>query len=687
MFFLTHFHTKKLSRVLLALFFLALVLLPLAPIGVERAYADVFGIGAAAGDAVTNAINSLLSDAAYVVLTVMGWLVGAAGLALEFVVNTTIIGMHKLAEPLLRRDGAIGIAWQAIRNLANALFIFIILYIAISTILKANTHAMHQMLGRLIIAALLINFSLFFSKAIIDASNVLAVGFYNRYERPGGGPVSLAKAIVNPLQIVTIYQTPVDATEAGDFRQALSGAQLLTVLIVGSIFLLITALVLFVIAVLLAVRFALLMLLMAFSPIGFVGMIVPGLSSWGKQWWNTLLNQAFFAPVFFILMYLVVSIVNSPGYLNAILGEPPPGTRLDFSAALVSGAEGSMRLVFSFIIVIVLVLAALAIAKKMASQGSYGVTNWATRVAGGATLGTAAWLGRRGVGRVAHRIAESDKMKDMAAKSRFGGMRLVQTGLKGVAGSSFDVRGVAPKIGGVDLGRAGGKGGYAETFKKQVKAREEYAKGLGEGQVADQRRQEAAETEYQESTAALDEARRQATAPMATQAERDAAAQAVQNATLRQSAAYQERERARTSTISRQEAYAQTSQGGLWNTMLMKRRVARTAGERIGRAATAARLRREVPEMRIRRRRLEDDRRGAVRAGNTAEVTRLDALIQQLEADIERARSSEHAEVIARLEEQRGGGAAAGGAARGGGATSGGGAAGGGAAGGGGTTT
>ncbi|MDP3734815.1 MAG: hypothetical protein Q8R39_00075 [bacterium] len=676
MFFFTHFLIRKRSRTLLVLFLLALILLPLSPIGVERAEAAACIAGP---DCLVLDTNSVLGDATYVVLTAVGWLLGAAGYTLDFVVQNTIVGMQKMVAPLLATGGGITVAWETIRNLANALFIFVILYIAISTILKANTHAMHQMLGRLIIAALLINFSLFFSKAIIDASNVLAIGFYTRYVKPDKvTQVSLSQAIMNPLKIVTIYTPPTDETQAEAFRKSLGSGQMITVMIVGSIFILITALVLFVIAVLLAVRFALLVLLMAFSPIGFVGFIVPGLSSWGKQWWHTLINQAFFAPVFFILMYVVIQIINSPGYFSGLLGNQPPGANLTLSAAGTGGFEDSMNLVMSFVVVIVMVLAALAIAKKMASQGSYGVTNWATKFAGGATLGTAAWLGRRGVGRVAHRIAESDTMKDMAAKSRFGGMRLVQTGLKGVAGSSFDVRGVAPKIGGVDLGQAGGKGGYAETFKKQVKAREEYAKGLGEGTVVDPERVRAAREEARAARVSLEGMQRQASGPLSTQADRDAAHQAA----LRSYAADEALERAtRERTISRQEAYAQTSQGGLWNTMLMKRRVARTAGTRIGKAAAIARSKKELPQINVDIQRTNAKLRSADPAARPALEAELKALYERRE----QARSSEHAEVIARLDEQRG--AAAGGAGGGAAPASGGAPAGGGAAGGGGGTT
>jgi hypothetical protein len=64
--------------------------------------------------------------------------------------------------------------WGVIRDIANVMFIFILLYIAIRHILQMGSSNTKRLLTSLIIAALLINFSLFFSKVIIDAGNIFS---------------------------------------------------------------------------------------------------------------------------------------------------------------------------------------------------------------------------------------------------------------------------------------------------------------------------------------------------------------------------------------------------------------------------------------------------------------------------------------------------------------------------------
>lgn len=73
-------------------------------------------------------------------------------------------------------------AWVIVRDLSNIFFIFILLYIAFQTILGLGGHGggPKKMIAQVIIMALLINFSMFFTKIIIDSSNILALVFYNR---------------------------------------------------------------------------------------------------------------------------------------------------------------------------------------------------------------------------------------------------------------------------------------------------------------------------------------------------------------------------------------------------------------------------------------------------------------------------------------------------------------------------
>ncbi len=69
--------------------------------------------------------------------------------------------------------------WTTARDLANMAFLFILLYIAFKIIFSAETGDTIHMLALVIVVALLVNFSFFFTRLAIDAGNILSIQFYN----------------------------------------------------------------------------------------------------------------------------------------------------------------------------------------------------------------------------------------------------------------------------------------------------------------------------------------------------------------------------------------------------------------------------------------------------------------------------------------------------------------------------
>jgi hypothetical protein len=74
-------------------------------------------------------------------------------------------------------QGFVDTLWKIVRDFSNMAFIFVLLYAGVQTILGMGEWK--RTVLHVVIIALLINFSLFFTKVIIDAGNVLAVGIYS----------------------------------------------------------------------------------------------------------------------------------------------------------------------------------------------------------------------------------------------------------------------------------------------------------------------------------------------------------------------------------------------------------------------------------------------------------------------------------------------------------------------------
>lgn len=75
--------------------------------------------------------------------------------------------------------GFLTTSWTIVRDLSNMAFIFILIYVALTVMLTADNSQTIKTLAMVVVVALLVNFSFFFTRVAIDAGNLLALQFYN----------------------------------------------------------------------------------------------------------------------------------------------------------------------------------------------------------------------------------------------------------------------------------------------------------------------------------------------------------------------------------------------------------------------------------------------------------------------------------------------------------------------------
>src|SRR3989338_10218858 len=145
-----------------------------------------------------------LAAVAEIMLRTVGLLTGLAGVILNGIIYYTVGQMSVNYSNLT----TINSAWSAIRDLANMGFIFILLYAAIQTILGIGSDA-KKLIVNIIVVAILINFSLFFTKVVIDISNILSNVFYDQIA-PGSLTdtrlnTGLSGKMMAPLQLTSLW--------------------------------------------------------------------------------------------------------------------------------------------------------------------------------------------------------------------------------------------------------------------------------------------------------------------------------------------------------------------------------------------------------------------------------------------------------------------------------------------------
>lgn len=331
-------------------------------------------------------------------------------------------------------------AWKAIRDVANLGFILTLIYMSVAIILGIETSK--KFLVNLVIVALLLNFSAFFTKVVIDASNIFALEFYNAMGAPER--VTVAGIEIPQRSLSSVFITGFDpqrltGTESfQSWKDGTGGSVLaLTFVFMGAaIITFFASFIMVKVAFLFIGRTVDFWYLIVVSPFAFVSYILPGFNYFGK-WLVQLKDRALQAPIFMMGMYVIAKLIEgdflkkffgkSSGFLDTMLSTAVVFAVLYFAMnKLLEITEGYSGTAGS------------AIGKNKFVQGFAGKF--------GLTAGIGGMMARQ-PGRVAHNIAESDFAKATARKF--------------------------PRIGGALLGgldTAGGKG-YKEYRDKQIEER------------------------------------------------------------------------------------------------------------------------------------------------------------------------------------------------------------------------
>src|SRR3990167_679461 len=359
--------------------------------------------------------------------------------------------------------------WAIVRDLCNLVFIFLFLYVGVRLVLTVETvDRARTVLVKIIVAALLVNFSLFFAKAIIDIANVAAVAVYGLFQ-DASGEADVAAAVAASLGLHTWLGATAQQLPLMSFTKG----------VMMMIFFLVAALSFLTASVVLFKRYVILLFGMIVSPLVLIFKLLPTkdfsfMSSVVKKvegLYSQFISSAFFPAVFLFLIYISLQIIKS------YAGEP------QFAKSILGEDENAVGTLLVYFIGIALLLASIRAASMVSDTAANMSMSFARKAGGAATLGVGAWAGRNLGGRLG-KIAQEGLQNGKVPTTRVG--RLFKTtaisGAEKMRTGSYDVRGTkayagAAKAAGVPVG--GGWGvtdkGYEDVYTEKVKKEKELA--------------------------------------------------------------------------------------------------------------------------------------------------------------------------------------------------------------------
>jgi hypothetical protein len=206
-------------------------------------------------------------------------------------------------------------AWGTFRNMANIVFVILFLFVIFSQLtgFGIDNYGIKRMLPKLIITAILVNLSFIICAIAVDVSNVAGATLRKFFESValttgagelGPDSVSAVGTIVQKV----VGWIAVIGTGAGVLAVgfALEGWAIIIPIL---LFLLTVVIAVFFALIVLGMRQALVVILIVVAPLAFVCQVLPNTESIFKKWWS--------AAKGILMVYPVVSSIIGAGYLTA----------------------------------------------------------------------------------------------------------------------------------------------------------------------------------------------------------------------------------------------------------------------------------------------------------------------------------------------------------------------------------
>lgn len=438
-----------------------------------------------------NSIPSCILLPVYVFTVGLGSLVANVSayffnIATQMSLSSTAYGMSFISQ-----------GWSAARDIANMFFILILIYIAITIMLQAETGGTMQSLVWVIFIALIINFSFFLTRVAIDASNIVALQFYNAIPAAAdsqgstltaAGGKDLTAGIMNALGVQRLLGTQSfqNFTAETDMFTQFITLVVLYVFAGGMYFILAAAF--FAAGLKFLIRIAVLWLTIIASPLALIAKASQRFEKQFDQWQETLITHAFYPAVFLFIFWIISLFADGLKIDSAFKDflQNPGGAEAGITASISLIADISIRLGF----VAIMLFLGIKAADSIGVMGAQAAKSFGNKF----SFGTGGWVGRQTLGRAGLAASRSEAVRSWASRSAAGGA--VLRSAKFLSGSSFDMRGL-PGAGNLKeyVGEAR-KGGIAKEAEERDKRKQQAIESFGKNLKGDIRDEQKAQKAF-----------------------------------------------------------------------------------------------------------------------------------------------------------------------------------------------
>lgn len=297
-----------------------------------------------------------ISDA---VATFLGWIVYGIVYALGWVLTLVMQGLIWLAQwNNFINAPAVVLGWKIVRDICNMFFVVIMLIIAFATILRVKDYTYEKLLPKLIIMAILINFSKMICGLLIDVSQVVMLTFVNSFKDVGGD--NLTKI----LGLDTLTSMKEGGTEEADINAwSIMGSYVLAL-----VYVIVALITIITMMIMLAVRIVMIWIYVVLSPLAYLLGAFPAGKKYSGEWWGEFTKNLIVGPVlaFFIwLSFAALGTGQDSVGSSGISADKPSAKGISSDGSNSITKAGSPDNMLNFVISIAMLFGGLKVAKSI----------------------------------------------------------------------------------------------------------------------------------------------------------------------------------------------------------------------------------------------------------------------------------------------------------------------------------
>lgn len=225
---------------------------------------------------------------------------------------------------------AVSVGWVMVRDITNMGFVVILLIIAFGTILGIEKYEWKKMLVKMVMAAILVNFSRTICGVIIDVAQVVMITFVNGVAATAGGNL-IRMFNLDSIRDLSSSQDPKTFTNV-NFLIASIGALVFSAMAMAMMLAFL---------VMLLARMIVLWVLIVLSPLAFVLSVLPQTEGYADKWWSQFGSNVVTGPALMFFVWLSFVTVGNGKINDEIAGAGPKANGVEAQNVMTGDGKSS----------------------------------------------------------------------------------------------------------------------------------------------------------------------------------------------------------------------------------------------------------------------------------------------------------------------------------------------------------